>query len=144
MAEIQISKDKGLIDIPYVHEFLTNAYWARGRTLDEVACSMYNCTCYGVYIANRQIGFARILTDHVVFAYIMDVFIDPSFRGQGYSKQLLEAIHKDADLSDVKTWYLKTGDAHDLYRQYEYEALKNVDVWMERRKDKGVKDPNRI
>ena len=144
MTAIHISKDKGLIDISYIHQFLTNAYWSKGRTRDEVIRSMDNCTCYGVYLDSRQIGFARILTDNVVFAYMMDLFIDPEFRGRGYSKLLLDVIHTDTDLLEVQSWYLKTGDAHSLYRQYQYEELKDVGVWMERKNYKETEDPNRI
>ena len=144
MAAINISKDKALIDVSYIHQFLTKAYWSNGRTLEEVVRSMEQCTCYGVYLDKQQIGFARILTDHVVFAYIMDVFIDPEFRGKGYSKLLLDAIDIDPDLTNVQTWYLKTGDAHGLYRQYGYDELKDIGVWMERKEDKDAPDPNRI
>ena len=139
MKAIHISKDKELIDISYIHQFLTNAYWSKGRTMAEVIRSMDNCICYGVYLNNRQIGFARILTDYIVFAYMMDVFIDPEFRGKGYSKLLLDAIHKDTYLLEVQSWYLKTGDAHSLYRLYDYEELNDVGVWMERKKHKDSK-----
>jgi len=144
MEIAKISKDRELIDILYVHQFLTNAYWAKGRTLEEVRRSMDQCTCFGVYLDDQQIGFARVLTDHVVFAYIMDVFIDSEYRGRGYAQQLLNTIHSDRDLSEIKTWYLKTGDAHGLYRQYGYDDLEDVGVWMERKKDKDAPDPNRI
>ena len=136
MESVLISKDKSLLDIPYLHRFLTKAYWSSGRTLEQVQRSIDTCICFGVYFEDRQIGFARILSDHVVFTYIMDVFIDPEYRGQGYSMLLLEAIHKDPELIETNTWYLKTRDAHELYHKFGYEGLQDVNVWMERKKTK--------
>ncbi|GAB1858699.1 hypothetical protein MHTCC0001_35390 [Flavobacteriaceae bacterium MHTCC 0001] len=47
--------------------------------------------CFGAYIDGKQIGFARVVTDYMVFAYIMDVFILPDHRGNGYPKKLIHA-----------------------------------------------------
>ena len=71
--------------------FLTETYWAKGRTIDEVKKTIENCLCFGVYLEEKQIGFARVCTDYTIFAYLMDVFILPEFRGKGYSKQLMKA-----------------------------------------------------
>ena len=135
MSKLLISKDKSLLNVSYIHGFLTNTYWANGRTLEQVTKSIEHSICVGVYLENRQIGFARILTDHIVFGYIMDVFMDRDFRGKGFSKQLMDYIHNDVDLLDIQSWYLKTGDAHELYRQFGYDDLRDVGVWMERKKD---------
>ena len=52
------------------------------------------------YINEEQIGFARIVTDYVVFAYIMDVFILPEYQGNGYSKQLMKAVIEHPQLKN--------------------------------------------
>ncbi len=87
---IVISKDKSKLDSNLIHSFITNSYWGRGRTIEEVEKTIENCLCFGVYKNENQIGFARVATDYVVFAYIMDVFILPEYRGKGYSKKLME------------------------------------------------------
>ena len=129
---IEISKDKSRLDINLIHEFLTKTYWAKGRTKEEVKTSIENCLCFGVYLENKQIGFARIVTDYVVFAYLMDVFVLPEHRGKGYSKQLMKAINEEPLLQSCKVWMLKTSDAHQLYSQFGYSALKHPDKVMER------------
>ena len=129
---IEISKDKSRLDVNMIHEFLTETYWAKGRTLKEVKSSIDHCLCFGVYLDNTQIGFARVLTDYVVFVYLMDVFILPEFRGNGYSKQLMKTINGDSELQLCKIWMLKTLDAHDLYKQYGYTELKHPEKIMER------------
>ena len=129
---IEILTDKNKLQIDVIHKFLTTAYWAKGRTIEAVKTSVENSLCFGVYINNQQIGFARIATDYVVFAYIMDVFILPEYRGKGYSKELMKAIHKEPKLQSCKVWMLKTADAHPLYKQFGYTALSHPEKMMER------------
>lgn len=129
---IEISKDKNRLDVTLIHAFLTETYWAKGRTIEEVQKSINHSLCFGVYFDNQQIGFARVATDYTVFAYLMDVFIDPKFRGNGYSKELMKAVIDAEELSNCKVWMLKTSDAHGLYRQFEFKELVDSKIVMER------------
>lgn len=129
---IAISTDKNKLQIDVIHAFLTNSYWAKGRSLEAVKIAVANSFCFGVYINNQQIGFARVATDYVVFAYLMDVFILPAYRGKGYSKELMKAIHEEPKLQSCTVWMLKTADAHTLYRPFGYAALSHPERVMER------------
>lgn len=128
---IEVSKDKSKLQIDVIHDFLTNSYWAKGRAIGDVKKSIENSLCYGIYKNNKQIGFARVLSDYAVFAYLMDVFVLPEYRGKGYSKLLMEAIHQAPELQSCK-WLLKTADAHGLYKQFGYTDIKEPEVLMER------------
>lgn len=129
---IEISTDKNKLQIGVIHAFLTNSYWAKGRTINEVKKTIEHCLCFGVYLKGNQIGFARVATDYTVFAYLMDVFILPENRGNGYSKQLMKAIIEEPQLSTCKVWMLKTKDAHNLYKQFGYTELQHPEKLMER------------
>lgn len=129
---IEISTDKNRLQVDVIYQFLTETYWAKGRTLEEVKTSIKNCMCFGVYNNDKQIGFARIATDYVVFAYVMDVFILPEYRGKGYSKQLIKAVNESLELKNCKIWMLKTLDAHNLYKQFGYTEIKEPEKLMER------------
>lgn len=129
---IEISTDKSRLQVEVIHRFLTEMYWAKGRTLLEVKTSIQHCLCFGVYIGDKQVGFARIATDYVVFAYVMDVFILPEYRGNGYSKQLMKTINECPELQDCKIWMLRTADAHQLYKQFGFTKLKHPERLMER------------
>ena len=129
---ISISTDTSKPDIEVIHQFITNSYWGKGRTIEQVQTTIDNCLCFGVYLNNKQIGFGRVATDYTVFAYLMDVFILPEFRGNGYSKQLMKAIVEAEELKDCKTWMLKTSDAHGLYKQFGFTELHNSAIVMER------------
>ncbi|WP_299159315.1 GNAT family N-acetyltransferase [uncultured Tenacibaculum sp.] len=129
---ITISTDKTKLQINVIHSFLTNSYWAKGRTVSEVKKTIENCLCFGVYINDNQIGFGRVATDYTVFAYLMDIFILPEHRGNGYSKKLIETITQVKELQQCKTWMLKTKDAQGLYKQYGFTELKHPERVLER------------
>lgn len=129
---IKISTDKKKLQIDVIHQFLTTAYWDKGRTIEDVKKTINNCLCFGVYLDDKQIGFARIATDYTVFAYLMDVFILPEHTGKGYSKQLMKAINEESQLQSCKVWMLKTSDAHGLYKQFGYTELGHPEKVMER------------
>ena len=129
---IKISTDKSKLQIDVIHQFLSTSYWAKGRSIEDVKKTIENCLCFGVYFDEKQIGFARIATDYTVFAYLMDVFILPEYRGNGYSKKLMEFILESPQLQSCKVWMLKTADAHDLYKQFGYSELKHPEKVVER------------
>lgn len=129
---ILISTDKEKLNIEFIHQFLTNSYWGKGRTLEQVRTTIDNTVCFGIYKNDEQIGFARVLSDKVVFAYLMDVFIIEKYRGNGFSKMLLEAIFKHPDFSAIGKWFLATQDAHDLYKQFQFAGISKPELYMER------------
>lgn len=130
---ITISTDKNKLDITFIHEFLTKSYWAEGRTLEQVKISIENSICFGIYLKDKQIGFARVLTDGSVVAYLMDVFIAEIHRDKGYSKMLLTEIFNHKELRAVNKWVLSTKDAHNLYKQFGFDAIEHPERLMSRK-----------
>lgn len=127
---IEISTDKSLLDIDKIHGVIKNSYWGGYRSVEQTKRTIENSICYGVYRLAEQIGFARVLTDEVVFAHIMDVIIFEEFKGQGIGKKLVEHILGDARIKDVLTICLKTKDAHRFYEKYGFKTVGNSDIWM--------------
>lgn len=128
-----ISMDKAKLDYKVIHEFLTDSYWAKGRTLDEVICSIKNSICFGLYDENKQIGFARVVTDFILFAYLCDVFILQTFQGQGLGKWVINTIFNIQELKNIKTWMLSTKDAHDLYEKFRFKPHQHPERIMVRK-----------
>jgi GNAT superfamily N-acetyltransferase len=127
-----ISTDKSRLDIGMIHRFLSeDSYWARNIPREVVERSIENAMCFGAYHGDRQVGFARVVTDRAVFAYIGDVFVLPPFRGQGISKKIMRAILEHPELQNLRRWYLVTSDAHRLYRQFGFAALESPEKHME-------------
>ena len=129
---ISISTDKNKLDVPFIQNFLKDVYWAAGRTIEEVQTTIEHSFCFGIYLDNKQIGFARVITDYVVFGYVMDVFIDQKHRGKGYSSVLIDAMMKEPQLQEVKIWRLATSDAHFLYEKFGFKALAHPEKMMEK------------
>lgn len=129
---IEISTDKSKLDVPFIQDFLKDIYWAAGRTIEEVQTTIDASFCFGIYLDGKQIGFARVVTDYVVFAYLMDVFVTPSMRGNGYSSMLIRAMMDEPELQQVKIWRLATSDAHFLYEKFGFAPLAHPEKMMER------------
>ncbi|WP_423999732.1 GNAT family N-acetyltransferase [Maribacter sp. IgM3_T14_3] len=126
-----ISKDKSLLKVEKIQQFIANSYWGNGRTLDEVKLTIENSYCFGIYTPeNEQIGFARIVTDYIYFGYFMDVIVLDKFQGQGYGKILIHAIFEDITIKKLKTLALKTKDAHHLYERYGFNKIGDSPLWM--------------
>jgi GNAT superfamily N-acetyltransferase len=129
---IAVSTDKQKLDVPFIQDFLKDIYWAAGRTIDEVQRTIDSSVCFGIYQDDVQIGFARVITDYVVFAYVMDVFISKEHRGKGYSSILISAMMEEPVLKEVKIWRLATSDAHFLYEKFGFKPLAHPEKMMEK------------
>ena len=129
---ITISTDKTKLNVPFIQDFLKDIYWAAGRTIDEVQTTIDSSFCFGIYLDEEQIGFARVVTDYVVFAYLMDVFIAEEHRGNGYSSILIDAMMNEPVLKNIKIWRLATSDAHFLYEKFGFKALAHPEKMMEK------------
>jgi GNAT superfamily N-acetyltransferase len=130
-SQYTISTDRSRFDVEMIYGFLTHSYWAEGVPRDVVQRSIDNAMCFGVFDGDRQIGFARVITDRATYAYIGDVFILESHRGRGLSKRLMKAIMEHADLQGLRRWSLVTTDAHGLYQQFGFTPLANPQRYME-------------
>ena len=129
---ITVSTDKNKLNIPFIQNFLKDVYWAAGRTIEEVQTTIDSSFCFGIYLDDKQIGFCRVITDYVVFAYVMDVFIAEEHRGKGYSSILIENMMNEPELKEVKIWRLATSDAHFLYEKFGFNALATPEKMMEK------------
>lgn len=137
--ELEITTDKTRINLEFVHNYLSNqSYWAKGRSLEDVQLSIDNSLCFSLLDKKRnvQIGFARVATDYVVFAWLMDVFIDEQFKGKGYGKMLVDSILNYPKLNNVNGFGLRTSDAHGLYGKFGFSEIPEPKTWMYKKMDK--------
>lgn len=118
----RISDNPDELDLFYIESALQQSYWATGRPRDVIETSIANSLCLGLYIEDRQIGFARVVTDTCTFAWICDVLIHPDYQRSGLGKWLTECLLQHPDLINVKQLLLRTRDAHGLYEQFGFEV----------------------
>lgn len=117
-----ISDDKTKIQIDRVCKLLNTSYWAKDRPSDTIEKSLMNSICFGVYENNRQVGFARCVTDYATVYWLADVIIDNDYRGLGLGKALVHAITNHQQLKGC-FGILRTGDAHGLYEKYGFNLV---------------------
>jgi GNAT superfamily N-acetyltransferase len=130
-GDYTISTDPARLDLAAVHDFLTHSYWAEAIPIEIVARSIENSLPFGIYQGERQVGFARVVTDRATFAYIGDVFVLEEFRGRGLSKWLMETMIGHPELQGLRRWILATADAHGLYRQFGFGPPPDDGVLMQ-------------
>jgi GNAT superfamily N-acetyltransferase len=129
---LEISTDKSRLDVTMIHAFLANeSYWVPGISRSSVEKCIKHSLCFGVYADGRQIGFARVVTDYVRFAHLLDVFVLREFRGRGISKFLMSNILSHPELRTIARYTLGTQDAHGLYAQYGFTPPANPERQME-------------
>ena len=129
-----ISTDKARLQVDVIHGYLTKeAYWTTGRTREMTEKTIANSLCFGVYDQAAQVGFARVVTDYTIFAYLCDVFILSGYQGQGLGKWLTETILEVLDEEGVRWTMLATRDAHELYEDYGgFQKLYLPEKWLGR------------
>lgn len=130
-GEWAISTDRSRLDLVYIHQNLARSYWAAGIPYDTVKRSVEGSLCFGLYRDEKQVGFARLITDAATFAYLADVFIDEDYRGRGLSKWLMTVIMQHEAVQGLRRFMLATRDAHSLYTQFGFTALTYPERWMQ-------------
>jgi GNAT superfamily N-acetyltransferase len=116
-----ISDDKNKLQVDTVCKLLNNAYWAENRSRDIIEKSITNSICFGIYENNKQVGFARCVTDYATVYWLADVIIDDNYRKIGLGKALMESIISHEDLKGC-FGILATRDAHGLYEKYGFKV----------------------
>ena len=130
-GEFTITDKREELDIETIHNFLRESYWAKGIPRSIVEKAINNSLCFGMYHNSKQVGFGRVVTDLATFAYLADVFVVPAYRGRGLGKWLVSCLLAHPEVQGLRRWLLATLDAHGLYEQNGFVALRRPEVFME-------------
>ncbi|MBU2913646.1 GNAT family N-acetyltransferase [Reichenbachiella agariperforans] len=131
--EYTISTDKDKLDISSIHRFLANETdWSNGIPLNTLQISIENSLNFGLYHQNKQIGYARIISDYSTIAYLGDVYVLKEYRGNGLSKWLIEVVMGHPNLQGLRRWILLTNTAEWLYKKVGFTELPNPEFYMEK------------
>jgi len=129
--EFVITDNHEALDMDVIHGFLRESYWARGIPRSLMERSLTNSLCFGLSCGDRQVGFARAITDYATFAYLADVFILPEFRGRGLAAWLVGCVVHHPELQGLRRILLATADAHGLYQGCGFSPLRSPGNFME-------------
>ena len=112
---LEISADKGRLDVPLIHRFLSEeAYWCRGIPLATLQRAINHSLCFGGYLGAQQVAFARVITDRATFGYLADVFVLPEHRVGATARRWWRPCSTIPSCRDCAA-SLATSDAHGLY-----------------------------
>ncbi|MCF7824095.1 MAG: GNAT family N-acetyltransferase [Candidatus Marinimicrobia bacterium] len=120
LGEYKITDDKSMISADMVKYLLNDSYWAPDRDLSLIQKTLDHSICVSVFHENKLIGFARVVTDQAVFAWIADVVVRPDHRGKGLGKAIMSFIEEHPRIP-ARMQILRTKDAHGLYEQYGFK-----------------------
>ncbi|MBS1903736.1 MAG: GNAT family N-acetyltransferase [Bacteroidetes bacterium] len=114
-----------------MHEWLSNAYWSPGVSYERVLKAMeFSALVVGAYDNDMQVGYMRLVSDRTTFAWVSDVIVDESYRGQGIARAMVRFAMEHPDVVDVRRWCLATRDAHEVYRPLGFAPLTYPDHFM--------------
>lgn len=120
----ELDDDPSRVDRAAVHRFLSGeSYWARGRPR-HVQDALLDAAqrLAGLYRDAEQVGFARVVSDGHVHAYLADVYVLPAHRGRGLGVELVRFAIEEGPYAACR-WVLHTADAHGLYRKLGFDAV---------------------
>lgn len=126
-----ISDDPARLDAAAIHNYLTRSYWSPDIPLQVVERALRGSMCIGAYMsAGEQVGLVRIISDQATYAYLCDVYVLENHRGHGLSKAMLAFALGHPNLQGLRTWSLRTRDAHGLYAQFGFKPVEHPESYM--------------
>ena len=135
-AGVRISTNAADIDLEWLVPALSErAYWAQGRPRDVIVASIERSLCFSAFDGDRQVGFARVVTDEATFGWVCDVFVDEGARGLGIGTLLIQTIVEDSRLRDLRRLVLATRDAHEVYARAGFVPLPYPERFMIRHRE---------
>ncbi|MEV5875941.1 GNAT family N-acetyltransferase [Streptomyces sp. NPDC052101] len=129
----EFSADTARVDVDRVHGWLSSdAYWAIGRSREKHERAMASSINFGVYdtTSGEQVAYARVVTDQALFAWLADVYVDPSVRGKGVGTAFVGRIRDHLKPYGLRRVLLATHDAHGVYEKLGFRPLDRPDRWM--------------
>ncbi|PTU67202.1 GNAT family N-acetyltransferase [Chromobacterium sp. Panama] len=134
MAHLEISCERGRLDRDMIQRFLSQTHWAQGLTPEQLDKAIAHSLVFGAYRGQRQLGFARIVTDYASFAYLSDVFVLAEVRRLGVGRALMEAALAHPELQQLRRFLLVSRDARPFYRRLGFAELRDGERYMELRR----------
>ena len=95
--------------VRHLHALYQEEWWTAGRRLADVRRMLVHSSIVVAFCearSDRLVAFARVLTDRVYKALILDVIVAGGLRGRGVGRRLLEAVLARPELADVRHFEL--------------------------------------
>lgn len=127
-----ITTDRSKMDLVAIHDFLSKySGWSDNIPFEKVKTSVENSLNFGLFYHDKQIGFARVISDFSTIAYLGDIYVLENYRGQGLSKRMMDAVMNHPNLQGLRRWILLTSTADWLYEKYGFNKVPQPEIYME-------------
>jgi GNAT superfamily N-acetyltransferase len=130
-GDLLLSTDRARLDVELIHRVLATTYWASNIPREIVVGAIAGSIAFGLYEHDRQVGFARVISDMATYAYLADVFVVEECRGRGLGDWLVESIRLHPQLQGLRRFALITRDAGPLYARHGFAAPSEPSGYME-------------
>ncbi len=131
LDDLVLTEDKSKIQIVSLHELLSKQYWCKGLPIETLKMAIEGSLCFSGFHSDKQIAFARVVTDQATFAWICDVVVDDRYRRKGVAMSLMKYILQHPKLQGLRRICLATKDAHRLYESFGFQVTQTPQNWME-------------
>jgi GNAT superfamily N-acetyltransferase len=132
VTPFRITTDASQLDVVAIHRFLSlESDWARGISLDMVRSSIEHSLNFALFVDDEQAAYARVVTDHTTFAYLLDVYVVRERRGQGLGRALMTAVMTHTSIQRVRRFVLVSSTARDLYKKFGFNSPAKPETFME-------------
>ena len=129
-GEFLLTDDRSKMQVEEIQAYLSRSYWAENIPIKTVKKSIAHSHCFGIFHHERQIAFARVITDYATYGYLADVYVLEEYRKRGLSKWMMQCIMEHPQLQGFRKWMLGTRDAHGLYAKFGFAPVKNPERIM--------------
>jgi GNAT superfamily N-acetyltransferase len=123
-----------------LHTFFENEWWSNGRTIEEIRDIVAGSqVCVGCTDAEgRLASFARVVTDYVTFAVVLDVITRSDLRGCGLGARLMDEILTHPRLQRLRGIGLQCEEGlKGFYARWGFDDTPGRSVQMKRAFDRA-------
>jgi N-acetylglutamate synthase-like GNAT family acetyltransferase len=105
------------------HQLFETTGWNKGYEAEKnelhksVSNSWYTLCVYNN--ENELIGFGRLISDGVLYAFICDMIIDPDYQNQGIGGSILKKLIQHCKIEKIRVlWLFSAADKSNFYKKH--------------------------
>src|SRR5262245_2971615 len=135
-GDLILSTDRARVDVDATLAMLHASHWGGNMRREQLERAIENSVCVSVIdlaTNNRQLAFARVVTDLTTYGYLTDVIVAEDARGRGLGSWMVEMIVAHPDFQELRRIALLTRDAQRLYERFGFSTDMPKSVYMELR-----------
>lgn len=108
-----------------------HAFWAQGRSTASLRKILAGSTVViSLWRGKRLVGFGRATSDGICRAVLWDVVVSGDLQGNGFGRQVIEALLAAPGISNAERVYLMTTNSRGFYEQLGFQSAANQELLL--------------